>query len=311
MIIVTGGAGFIGSNLVLALNRLGRQDILVVDNLHKAIKHRNLNCARFLDYVPKEELLGMLPSLDRVEAIFHQGACSDTTESDGRYMMQNNYQFSKQLLHFAEQRGAKLIYASSAAVYGDAENGFREQPACEYPLNVYGFSKLAFDNYVRARVAHSPIQAVGLRYFNVYGPQERHKGRMASVAMHLFDQLVAGQKMRLFEGSADFKRDFLHVDDAVAVNLYFLHNPQRGIFNCGSGTAQSFEDIARNLRELHGSGEIEHIPFPADLAGKYQRFTQADLSQLRAAGCAHSFLSLQEGLTDYYRALRGAGGYRR
>jgi ADP-L-glycero-D-manno-heptose 6-epimerase len=311
VIIVTGGAGFIGSNLVLALNRLGRHDILVVDNLQKAIKHRNLNCARFLDYVPKEELLALLPSLDRVDAIFHQGACSDTTESDGRYMMQNNYQFSKQLLHFAEQRGAKLIYASSAAVYGDAENGFREQPACEYPLNVYGFSKLAFDNYVRARIAHSPIQIVGLRYFNVYGPQERHKGRMASVAMHLFDQLAAGQSMRLFEGSADFRRDFLHVDDAVAVNLYFLHNAQRGIFNCGSGKAQSFEDIARNLRELHGGGEIESIPFPADLAGKYQRFTQADLSQLRAAGCAHNFLSLQEGLTDYYRALRGAGGYRR
>lgn len=311
MIIVTGGAGFIGSNLVLALNRLGRQDILVVDNLQNAIKHRNLNVARFLDYVPKEDLLGMLPSLERVEAIFHQGACSDTTQSDGRYMMQNNYQFSKQLLHFAEQRSAKFIYASSAAVYGDGDNGFREQPACEYPLNVYGFSKLAFDNYVRARIAQSAIQIVGLRYFNVYGPQERHKGRMASVAMHLYDQLAAGQHMRLFEGSADFKRDFLHVDDAVAVNLFFLHNAQRGIFNCGSGAARSFEQVARTLRDLHGEGEIDTIPFPADLAGKYQRYTQADLAQLRAAGCTHTFLSLQEGLTDYYRALRNAGGYRR
>jgi ADP-L-glycero-D-manno-heptose 6-epimerase len=311
VIILTGGAGFIGSNLVLALNRMGRQDILVVDNLHKAIKHRNLNCARFLDYVPKEELLALLPTLDDVDAIFHQGACSDTTESDGRYMMHNNYQFSKQLLHFALERGVKLIYASTAAVYGDGEQGFREEPACEYPLNVYGFSKLAFDNYVRQRLPQSPIQIVGLRYFNVYGPQERHKGRMASVAMHLYDQLAAGQTMRLFEGSADFKRDFVHVDDVVAVNLFFLHGHKSGIFNCGSGLAQSFEQIALGLRALHGSGEIEPIPFPSDLAGKYQRFTQADLTQLRAAGCTHSFLSLEDGLTDYYRQLRTTAGYRR
>jgi len=311
VIIVTGGAGFIGSNLVLALNRLGRQDILVVDNLQQAIKHRNLNCARFLDYVPKEELLALLPSLDKVDVIFHQGACSDTTQSDGRYMMQNNYQYSKALLHFAQERGARLIYASSAAVYGDGEHGFSEQPACEYPLNVYGFSKLVFDNYVRARLPHSSSQIVGLRYFNVYGPQERHKGRMASVAMHLFDQLAAGQRMRLFAGSADFKRDFVHVDDVVAVNLYFMHAAVSGIYNCGTGVAQSFEQIAAGLRELHGGGEIEDIPFPADLAGKYQRFTQADLTQLRAAGCSHTFLGLRDGLTDYYRALRNAGGYRR
>ena len=311
MIIVTGGAGFIGSNLVLGLNRLGREDILVVDNLQQAVKHRNLNCARFLDYIPKEELLALLPSLGKVEVIFHQGACSDTTQSDGRYMMHNNYAFSKQLLSFAEERGAKLIYASTAAVYGDGEQGFREEPACEYPLNVYGFSKLVFDNHVRRRLPHSPIPIVGLRYFNVYGPQERHKGRMASVAMHLFDQLTAGQRMRLFEGSADFKRDFVHVDDVVAVNLYFLHAAKSGIFNCGSGVACSFEQVAHGLRELHGGGEIEAIPFPADLAGKYQRFTQADLTQLRAAGCSHTFMSLQQGLSDYYRALRHAGGYRR
>jgi ADP-L-glycero-D-manno-heptose 6-epimerase len=312
MIIVTGGAGFIGSNLVLALNRLGLSDILVVDNLHNGSKHRNLNTARFLDYVAKEDLLELLPSLGPVEAILHQGACSDTTVSDGRYMMQNNYEYSKRLLHFAEERSAKFIYASSAAVYGTGEHGFRELPACEYPLNVYGFSKLIFDNYVRARLLHSQAQIVGLRYFNVYGPQERHKGRMASVAMHLCDQLLAERSMQLFEGSGGFERDFVHVDDVVAVNLHFLReNTARGVFNCGSGTPRSFLSVAEILGELHGADAIEYLPFPSDLSGKYQRFTQAALGELRAAGCYHAFLSLREGLTQYYRLLREADGYRR
>jgi ADP-L-glycero-D-manno-heptose 6-epimerase len=175
---------------------------------------------------------------------------------------------------------------------------------------VYGFSKLVFDNYVRARLDSSPIQIVGLRYFNVYGPQERHKGRMASVAMHLFDQLHQDGKMRLFEGSAELKRDFVHIDDVVAVNLHFLANDESGIFNCGSGTAESFVEVAENLRAVHGAGEITDIPFPDDLRAKYQRFTRADLTQLRAAGCSHSFTSLSDGLRDYYQVLRDSGGYR-
>jgi ADP-L-glycero-D-manno-heptose 6-epimerase len=311
VIIVTGGAGFIGSNLVLALNRMGRSDILVVDNLRRASKHRNLNCARFADYADKDDLFALLPKLGPVEAILHQGACSDTTESDGRYMLKNNYEYSKQLLAFAEERGAKFIYASSAAVYGDGAQGFREEPRCEYPLNVYGFSKLLFDNYVRARLAHSRVQICGLRYFNVYGPQERHKGRMASVAMHLYDQLQSGANMRLFEGSDGFLRDFIHVDDVAAVNLFFLHNDARGIFNCGSGKAQSFVAVAEALRAEHGGGALESIPFPDDLRGKYQRFTQADLTQLRAAGCEHTGLSLTEGIRAYYDVLHRSEGYRR
>jgi ADP-L-glycero-D-manno-heptose 6-epimerase len=311
VIIVTGGAGFIGSNLVLALNRMGRSDILVADNLRRAAKHRNLNCARFSDYVDKDDLFELLPKLGPVEAILHQGACSDTTESDGRYMVKNNYEYSKRLLAFAEERGAKFIYASSAAVYGDGAQGFREDPSCEYPLNVYGFSKLIFDNYVRARLKQARSQICGLRYFNVYGPQERHKGRMASVAMHLYDQLQAGASMRLFEGSENFLRDFIHVDDVAAVNLFFLHNDTRGIFNCGSGKAESFVAVAEALRVEHSGGALETIPFPDDLRGKYQRFTEANLSQLRAAGCQHACMSLTEGIRAYYEVLRRSEGYKR
>lgn len=311
MIIVTGGAGFIGSNLVLALNGIGRSDIIVVDNLRRASKHRNLNCARFADYIDKNDLFERLPELGPIEAILHQGACSDTTESDGQYMVKNNYEYSKRLLAFAESKGAKFIYASSAAVYGDGAQGFREEPSCEYPLNVYGFSKLIFDNHVRARLPHSPVQIVGLRYFNVYGPQERHKGRMASVAMHLYDQLQQGSSMRLFEGSEDFKRDFVHVDDVVAVNLFCLQSGARGIFNCGSGEARSFVAVAEALRAKHGSGVLETIPFPDDLRGKYQRYTAADLTQLRAAGCRHTFTPLAGGVGAYYRVLRASEGYKR
>jgi ADP-L-glycero-D-manno-heptose 6-epimerase len=311
MILVTGGAGFIGSNLVLALNRLGRNDILVVDNLQNAGKHLNLNCARFSDYLPKEELLAVLPQLGPIDAILHQGACSDTTVNDGRYMMQNNYAFSKQLLHAAEARGCRFIYASSAAVYGDGRQGFREHPSCEYPLNVYGFSKLAFDNYVRARLERSPSAIVGLRYFNVYGPQERHKGRMASVAQHLFDQLQSSSNMRLFEGSAGFERDFIHVDDVVRANLHFLDHKARGIFNCGTGISHSFLTLAETLGALHGKCTIDYVPVPNDLKGKYQTYTRADLTQLRRAGYVDDFMDLQSGLADYYRSLRDGNGYRR
>ena len=307
MIIVTGGAGFIGSNLIFGLNQIGRTDILVVDDLRAGEKHRNLNHARFADIIGKDELLAQLATLRDVEAIFHQGACADTTESDGRYMMRNNYEYSKRLLHFAEERGARLIYASSAAVYGDGQGGFREEPVCEDPLNVYGFSKLAFDNYVRQR--RSKCAATGLRYFNVYGPHEQHKGRMASVALHLYRQLQAGERMKLFEGSSGYLRDFIHIDDVVAINLWFLANPVGGIFNCGSGHARPFTDVASTLQALEGKGALELIPFPADLVAKYQKFTQADLTHLRQAGYDRPMRSLEDGLTSYHQMLRG-GGYR-
>ncbi|HEX2675100.1 MAG TPA: ADP-glyceromanno-heptose 6-epimerase [Polyangiales bacterium] len=311
MIIVTGGAGFIGSNLVHGLNAAGVTDIVIVDNLTRGEKHLNLNPLRFADYIAKEDFFEAAASLKNVEAVFHQGACSSTTEQNGAYMMKNNYEYSKRMLAFCEERKARLIYASSAAVYGGGNAGFREEEACEYPLNVYGFSKLAFDNYVRRHLPGAKIPIVGLRYFNVYGPQERHKQRMASVAMHLFDQLAANQPMRLFEGSAEFLRDFVHVDDVVKVNLFFLGQNRSGIFNCGSGQARSFVDIAQHLRTLRGSGELSYMPFPEDLANKYQRFTQADLTRLRAAGCDHAFVSLEQGVGSYYRVLDRSGGYLR
>lgn len=309
MIIVTGGAGFIGSNIVFGLNAIGRHDILIADDLRAGEKHRNLNRARFADIVGKDELLEQLDSLGEVEAIFHQGACADTTESDGRYMMRNNYAYSKRLLHFAERRSVRFIYASSAAVYGNGSAGFREEPSCEDPLNIYGFSKLAFDNYVRQRPAHDNCVVTGLRYFNVYGPHEQHKARMASVALHLYRQLQAGENMKLFEGSSGFERDFIHIDDVVAVNLWFLAHPVAGIFNCGSGHARPFTDVARTLQGLEGRGSIELIPFPSDLVAKYQRFTEADLTQLRAAGYDRTPMSLEQGLAAYHEVLR-AGGYR-
>jgi ADP-L-glycero-D-manno-heptose 6-epimerase len=170
---------------------------------------------------------------------------------------------------------------------------------------------MVFDQHVRRRFGHAGCQIVGLRYFNVYGPQERHKGRMASVAMHLFDQLEASGEMRLFEGSRGFLRDFIHVDDVVAVNLFFLANPTSGLYNCGTGRARSFVDIATKLRELHGSGVVRDVPFPADLAGKYQKFTEADMSALRAAGYDKPFLELEGGIARYYDSLRSTRGYLR
>ena len=223
MIIVTGGAGFIGSNLIRGLNQQGINDILVVDNLTYGSKHLNLNSLNICDYIDKHDFLPRIADFGKVDAIFHQGACSSTTEADGSYMMKNNFEYSKFLLEFALKNSIPFIYASSAAVYGNGEQGFREERACEYPLNVYGFSKLTFDNYVRRQLKirgpHNHSQVVGLRYFNVYGPQENHKGRMSSVAFKLYHQLDAGEDMRLFDSSNNFRRDFVYVDDVVEVDF--------------------------------------------------------------------------------------------
>jgi ADP-L-glycero-D-manno-heptose 6-epimerase len=311
MIIVTGGAGFIGSNLIAGLNRLGHEDILVVDNLSTAAKHLNLNRLAFSDYLDKEDLLDALDSLVEVEAIFHQGACSSTTETDGRYMMRNNYRYSRRLLDFALDRSVPFLYASSASVYGSGADGFAERPACEYPLNVYAFSKFSFDNHVRRVLPTARSQVLGLRYFNVYGPQENHKGAMASVAFHLFGQLQRGEEMTLFEGSDGFLRDFVHVDDAVAVNLHFLGSGVSGIYNCGTGQARSFEDVGRAMQTLAGRGELRTVPFPEHLVGKYQAYTRADLTALRAAGYAQPMTSLEDGLERYHEVLAATGGFLR
>ncbi|MGD9945122.1 MAG: ADP-glyceromanno-heptose 6-epimerase [Burkholderiaceae bacterium] len=323
MIIVTGAAGFIGSNLIRGLNERGEREIVAVDNLSRADKFRNLVGCEIVDYLDKSELIGQLERYKGVKVIFHQGACSDTMETDGRYMMENNYRYSLALLKHASVHGARLIYASSAAVYGGSER-FVEDVRYERPLNVYGYSKYLFDQIVRRRLPGLSTQVVGLRYFNVYGPREAHKGRMASVAFHNFNQFLAEGKVRLFSGwdgwgDGEQSRDFIHVDDVVAVNLHFFENPERsGIFNCGTGRAQPFNDVAatvvNTLRRLRGETElplaelvrvglIEYQPFPDALKGKYQSFTQADDTQLRAAGCTHGFAGVQQGVARYVEWL--------
>jgi ADP-L-glycero-D-manno-heptose 6-epimerase len=312
MIIVTGGAGFIGSNLVKSLNGRGEDNILVVDNLSNGQKYKNLADCMIADYVDKQDFLHLLQqgkfNANPIKAIFHQGACSATTEWDGRYMMQNNYEYSKSLLNFCQEQQIPFIFASSAAVYG-ADANFKEQLAYESPLNVYGYSKFQFDQYVRRVWPTLTSQVVGLRYFNVYGPREGHKGSMASVAFHLNNQLKVSNSLRLFEGSAGYgngeqRRDFVYVGDVVDINLWFLDHPQvSGIYNTGTGKSQTFNDVANAVIAYHGRGDIEYIPFPEHLKGFYQSFTEANLELLREAGCEHPFKTVEEGVQMYMKWL--------
>ncbi len=311
MILLTGGAGFIGSNILSALNRLGLQDIILVDNLHQAAKHRNLNNCRFSDYIPKEKLLEELPRLPKPDFVLHQGACSSTTESDGRYMMENNYEYSKKLLHYCIEHKVPLIYAGSAAVYGDGIKGFDDSRDDYFSLNIYAFSKLLFDRYVRRILKKDADQSpiLGLRYFNVYGYQENHKGNMASLPFQFFQQWKAGKKFRLFEGSERFFRDFIFVEDIAKVVLHFMEAPQSGIYNVGTGTARCFQSLADILLPLLPGADIEYIPFPEALKNQYQTFTLADISKLRKAGYKATFTNLEKGLEKYMKVLNETGGY--
>ena len=325
-IVVTGAAGFVGANIVKALSDRGGYEIIAVDDLKQGDKFNNLVDCEIADYFDREDFMEELENgaFDGViGAVLHQGACSDTTESDGRFMMQNNYRYTRNLFDYCMEEEIQFIYASSAAVYG-AGSVFREQPEHESPLNVYGYSKFLFDQYLRRNWSECTAQVVGLRYFNVYGEREQHKGRMASVAYHFFNQYRANGKVRLFEGTAGYangeqRRDFVSVEDAVKVNLYFLDNPSHsGIFNVGSGAAQSFNDVAvatvnacrqhagetaLSLADMQTAGIIEYIPFPVDLKGKYQSFTQADIGALRAAGYKAPMLTVEQGVTGYVGGL--------
>jgi len=316
MIIVTGGAGFIGSNLVKALNKKGKADILLVDDLTDGVKFRNLVDCQVMDYLDKDDFLQLVKQEKdfgaEIEAVFHQGACSTTTEWDGRYMMENNYTYSKELLHYCLKLRVPFIYASSAAVYGSGKN-FKETKANEMPVNVYGYSKYLFDEYVR-RIAINPesqvpeSQVVGLRYFNVYGPREQHKGSMASVVWHLNQQLKATGKVRLFAGSGGYaegeqRRDFIHVDDVVNVNLWLLESGCCGIVNVGTGVSRPFNDVAKAVIAWHDKGEIEYIEFPEHLKGSYQSYTEADLNSLRGMGYKDDFLSVEDGVKQYLDIL--------
>ncbi|EIJ42994.1 ADP-L-glycero-D-manno-heptose-6-epimerase [Beggiatoa alba B18LD] len=308
MIIVTGGAGFIGSNLINTLNQRGYQEILVVDNLKNGEKFKNLVDCQVSDFCDKKSFLERVQNNvhlgNHIEAVFHLGACSSTTEWDGEYMMQNNFTYSKTLLHFCLAQQIPFIYASSASVYGGG-TVFKEEPSYESPLNVYGYSKFLFDHYVRARIKNSPSQIVGLRFFNVYGPKEQHKASMASVAYHLNNQLLSTGRVCLFEGcdgygNGEQQRDFVYVGDVADVCAWFLENQDKsGIFNVGTGRSQSFNAVAQAVLAWHGRGQLEYIPFPQHLRGRYQSFTQADISLLRNAGYNHPFKTVEEGMRLY------------
>jgi ADP-L-glycero-D-manno-heptose 6-epimerase len=312
MIIVTGAAGFIGCNIMKGLNKAGYNNILAVDELTDGRRFVNLASADIADYQDSEDFLARIqsrkPFAEKIEAIFHEGACSVTTEWNGRYMMRNNYDYSKHLLHYCVEEKIPFLYASSAAVYG-ASTVFDDTALQQSPINVYGYSKWQFDCYVRRQVFHSPV--VGFRYFNVYGPHEQHKASMASVAFHFMNQLNSGDEVKLFAGTDGYAdgeqlRDFIYVDDIVKVNLWFLEKAKkepnlRGIFNVGTGKARAFNDIARTLIQLKGRGKIRYVPFPDHLKGAYQSYTQADLTSLRRAGYNLPFTSLEDGLEQYYR----------
>lgn len=320
--IVTGAAGFIGSKLVEGLNRRGVDEIIAVDTLAHGDKFKNLAGAEIADYIDYEEFILHLDRYEgAVTAVFHQGACSDTMETDGRYMLQNNYEYSKRFYEWCQEEEVPFVYASSASVYG-AGPEFREDRSCERPLNVYGYSKFLFDQYVRRRLKlkERRAQVAGLRYFNVYGPNEAHKGRMASVAYHAYQQLLSAGRVKLFVGSDGYgngeqRRDFVYVEDVVDVNLWLLeHGAVSGVFNCGTGRAQSFNQLAAavinaaqgtmlSVKDMVGKGLIEYIPFPPQLVGKYQSYTQADLTRLRGAGYTREFRPVEAGAAAYVAEL--------
>ncbi|TSA18951.1 MAG: ADP-glyceromanno-heptose 6-epimerase [Betaproteobacteria bacterium] len=324
--VVTGAAGFIGSNLVRALNERGESDIIAVDNLTRADKFLNLSGCDIADYIDKRDFVVQLAAGEfegAIEAIVHQGACSDTMETDGRYMLENNYRYSVALLDYCQEEEVPLLYASSASVYGSG-TVFREARECESPLNVYGYSKFLFDQIVRRRLPDAGSQIAGFRYFNVYGQNEAHKGRMASVAFHFFNQFRSERKVKLFQGwdgyaDGEQRRDFVSVEDVIDVNLHFLERPTlSGIFNLGTGRAQSFNDVAvatinaclrvdgeaaLTLDEMRARNMIEYIAFPDALKGKYQSYTEADIALLRRAGYAQPFLTVEEGVERYCEQL--------
>ena len=331
-VVVTGAAGFIGSNIIEGLNARGITNIIAVDDLTQGDKFVNLANLQIADYVDAGVFYTRFASSSygKVEAVFHEGACSDTMEQNGKFMMDNNYRVSCDLFAACQAQGSRLLYASSAATYGGSDT-FIEAPANERPLNVYGYSKLLFDQRLRrllgAKFESAKTQVVGFRYFNVYGNREQHKGRMASVAFHQFHQFKEHGHVKLFGEYGGYaagmqERDFVYIDDVVAVNLWFFDNPTvSGLYNLGTGRAQPFNDIAvavvnamhsihnkqslvpQSLNQLVHQKLIQYITFPDALVGKYQCHTQADLTALRAAGCDHVFADVAHGVSSYVQLL--------
>ena len=312
MYILTGGAGFIGSNILKALNERSVTDIIVVDNLTRNEKFKNIVGLHFSDYIDKTDFINYITQgkIENITAVIHQGACSDTTETNGKYMMDNNYTYSRILAEYSIAHDIPFIYASSASVYGLGDKGFTESFECEAPINIYAYSKYLFDQWVRNRLHKISSTFVGLRYFNVYGPNEHHKGKMSSMALQAYEQIETTRKIRLFKGCENIKdgeqrRDFVYIDDVISIVMFFIDNPfKKGIYNVGTGKARSFNELARALIDCYGAGEIEYVPFPDKLVGKYQNYTQAELSALRSVGYNNEFVSLEDGIKKYMEILK-------
>jgi len=317
MIVVTGGAGFIGSALIWKLNELGYSDILVVDNLGRTEKWRNIAARRIGDYMHRDAFPEWLAGHGgEVEAIFHLGACSATTETDVDYLMRVNFAYSKALWAWGAETGGRLIYASSGATYGDGSQGYQDDESALdalRPLNAYGWSKHLFDRWAVAHAArgNAPAQWVGLKFFNVYGPNEYHKGSMASVIYHAFGQAEREGRVKLFKSyrpdvaDGDQRRDFVYVKDCVDVMAWLLDHPQvTGIHNLGTGTARTFRELAEATLKAMGVPErIDYVDMPEALQPRYQYFTQAPMEKLRKAGYDAPFTPLDAGAADY------VGGY--
>ena len=313
-LIVTGGAGFIGSNLIKKLNDFGKTNIILVDDLTDGKKISNISDLDFIDYIDKDDFLSMVEkeiSFGDVQALFHLGACSSTTEWDGKYLMQNNFEYSKKLLNYCQKKRIQFLYASSASVYGLGKNGFREERSCENPINMYAFSKFQFDQYVRAKMERFDTQVSGLRYFNVYGDRESHKIGQSSPIYQFNEQLRKDGIIRIFKGydgydDGEHQRDFVSVEDCVKVNLWLLENKNvSDIFNVGTGIARSFYDVATSLVNFNKkNGEIKYIEFPDSLKGSYQSYTCADLKLLRKYGYQDEFLSLEEGIRLFLKKIK-------
>lgn len=313
MLVVTGGAGFLGSALLWQLNSRGVDEIIVVDNLGQSQKWRNLVKRKYVDYMHRDQFINLARENSlpwKVEAIVHMGACSSTTESDSDFLMENNFHYSRDLCEYALEHGARFIYASSAATYGAGERGFSDDPAIIpllRPLNMYGYSKQLFDLWLlRNNLADS---VCGLKFFNIYGPNEYHKGSMASVALHAFRQIKECGRVRLFESNTPSlengaqQRDFTYVKDCARLMDWLLENPRvNGIRNVGTGHAASFRQLAEAVFEAMGMRtEIEYIPIPEEISRNYQNFTEADMGWLESLDYGTEFMPLEAGVADYVR----------
>ncbi|NJD21913.1 MAG: ADP-glyceromanno-heptose 6-epimerase [Melioribacter sp.] len=313
MIVVTGGAGFIGSAIVWKLNKLGHDKIIIVDELGKDEKWKNLNGLKFSDFYNKDDFMGLVLQRGlpfKVTAILHLGACSSTTEKDADFLIDNNYHYSQELAKYCLENGVRFIYASSAATYGDGSNGYNDDEnslSGLRPLNMYGYSKYLFDSWIKRNSLNDKV--VGLKYFNVYGPNEYHKGDMRSVVHKAFEQVRDCGKVKLFKSyksefkDGEQKRDFIYVKDAVDMTLYFLdHQDKNGIFNIGTGHAQTWIELVKALFDAVGKPvNIEFIDMPEETREKYQYFTEANLKKLRNAGYDKTILNVREGVTDYVK----------